>query len=268
MLFRIIIFWCGVRALYGGTVFPDTYKFDATLSGEDNWGIPDGGGVAPKEKRGYYDDHIRNICSTQWKGNEKPMSEMLKYATAIHSVDTPSYDNFVSTDLVPENKNLYGKMAPWGKEGKFKFNSVLKKSMKASACHIDEPDGSHWEVTRIGPFYTKGGYDWLQIGWDDIWGLKKVLEVHKDGIYIVAQYMSPVTSEGERIGYPPIHIHHIHIGPDTGGTYVRQRTDMFACAFKNTSCFNPQRTMEVHGDYACPSEEGGEDCHVEVFNDG
>jgi hypothetical protein len=264
-LMNILLF--GLLLTANADVTPSKFKFDTTISGEDNWGIPGEGRTHPSAQEKYYDSHIRDKCIPLWKENEKPMSELLKTATAIHSKDTPLYDAFKSTDLVPENKHLYGKMAPWGKEGKFNFNSVLKRSMMAANCHLEEDDGSSWEITRVGPFYTKGAYDWLQLGWDDIWGMEKILDAHKDGVYIVEQVMSPVLADGTRLGNPPIHIHHIHVGPDYT-TYVRQRTDAFRCALKNQSCFNPVRTMEVHGDYECTDDEGGPDCHVENFGKG
>eukprot|EP00602_Paraphysomonas_sp_CaronLab_P007625 CAMPEP_0185022866 /NCGR_PEP_ID=MMETSP1103-20130426/5566_1 /TAXON_ID=36769 /ORGANISM="Paraphysomonas bandaiensis, Strain Caron Lab Isolate" /LENGTH=649 /DNA_ID=CAMNT_0027555137 /DNA_START=113 /DNA_END=2062 /DNA_ORIENTATION=- len=242
-----------------------TLNFDAMATCKaDNWGMPLQS-KKPKAESSYYDEHIRKPCAAQWKENEKPMSELLKMATVIHSKDTPSYDDFESTDWVPENKGFYAKASPWGNEGKYNFRSTPKKSMKASECHLYNEDGSTWAVTRVGPMHTNGGYDWLQLGWDDLFGFSAVLKDHPDGIYIVEQYMSPVLEDGTRLSNPPIHVHHMHSGPDP---YVRQRMDPMTCAIRGLNCFNPLRTLETHGDYVCVAEDGGNDCHVESFHEG
>lgn len=62
----------------------------------------------PVAARGYYDQHIRIPCTKQFHDTEAPMSTLLPNATVIHSKSTSAYDQFVSTDWVPENKHLYG----------------------------------------------------------------------------------------------------------------------------------------------------------------
>lgn len=119
--------------------------------------------------------------------------------------------------------------------------------------------------SRIGPIVTTGGYDWLQIGWDDIWELKDALQTHKDGVYIVEQVISPVWANGTMINHPPIHIHHMHVGP---APYVRQRFDQLGCATRGKGCFNPARTLENHGDYNCVDADGGLECRMETFPEG
>lgn len=242
--------------------FTTNLKFK-TISNIDNWGDPYLKSY-PRAKSNYYNTTIQDICSKQFKINEQPMSSLLKTATVIHSMNTEKYDHFESVDWIPENKHLYPRGSPWGE--KYEFPSSKKKYILASTCHIDQDiDGAQWEITRIGPFYTTGGYDWVQVGWDDLWGLSKILEKHPDGIYFVGQHMSPVLRDGTRLNYPPIHVHHIHNGPDP---YVRQRGDPVGCLLKGKGCFNPIRTMEVHGDYVCTQEDGGHDCHIEDFPDG
>jgi hypothetical protein len=229
----------------------------------DNWGIPkEKYTPLPKE---YYHDTIQSVCNVQWKDTELPMSDALDMATAIHSKNTQLYDDYRSTDWIPENKNKYSSTSPWGKPSKFDFTSFPAKSIMSSHCHIDiQEDNSAWEVTRIGPFTTTGGYDWLQIGWDNIWNLKSILKQHSE-IYIIEQFLSPVLADGTMLNNPPIHIHHIHVGPDP---YVRQRFDPIQCALYNVSCFNPSRSLEHHGDYNCKETDGGLGCRMESFPDG
>ena len=253
----------------------------------DNWGMPyDKPRDLPKT---YYDDKMRIPCADQWKTTQRPASDALEMATAILSANTQKYDDFESVDLIPENRDMYSRGSPWG-GNKFDFTSQAPKSIMASQCQVNvDADTSSWEITRIGelpplhghihpdhtlnfsiccltgPFKTTGGYDWLQIGWDNVFGLREILQHHPGGIYILEHYMSPVLPDGSRLQNPPIHIHHMHVGP---APYVRQRFSPMSCAFFNVSCFNPIRTLEHHGDYNCLDDEGGMDCRIESFPAG
>ena len=75
-----------------------------------------------------------------------------------------------------------------------------------ATCELELEDGSFFTSARLGPFYTTGGYDWVQVGWEDVWDLEEKLKVHQDGIFVVAQTSGPVTRDGKRIGHPPIHV--------------------------------------------------------------
>ena len=67
-------------------------------------------------------------------------------------------------------------------------------------------------------------------------------------IYTYIVYKAVVDEEGTVIGHPPIHIHHMHVGPvDKGATYVRQRTSPILCLLTGASCFYPDRMLETHG---------------------
>lgn len=261
----VIALLCFLEASFrvvGSDVILKSISFDSIDSTINDWGIP-----FPEEKpvvdKTFYERRIHGPCSSQWDMNEKPMSDLLKTATVIYSPDTPSYDEFKSTDWVPENKNQFSPGSPWGPN--YDFHSTKKKSMMASTCQIKEQDKSQWEVTRIGPMRTRGNYDWVQIGWDDIWGLSSILPNHPNGIYMIQQIMTPVLKNGTRLSNPPIHTHHIHVGPDP---YVRQRLNPLSCAIRGVGCFIPHRILETHGDYVCTAEDGGDDCHLEPFPTG
>lgn len=64
--------------------------------------------------------------------------------------------------------------------------------------------------------------------------MRKKLEKYPQGIYMLDQFSDPVLADGTRLGHPPIHVHHIHIGPVSG---VRQRTDPMKCFINNTYCY-------------------------------
>jgi len=225
----------------------------------DNWGLPK---QTKRTFNGHYDQSIRIPCESQWTNNEKPFSDAHKQATALHYKDTHAYDIFEATDWVPENKHLFYPGAAWGSPALTDFTTKKPKSFLASECQIKQDDGSEWDITRIGPIRSTGGYDWLQIGWDDLWGLEEKLKVHKNGVYVVEQIISPVWPNGTLIDHPPIHIHHMHIGP---APYVRQRFNQKTCILEGKGCFDPSRTMEHHGDYNCMDPDGGLECRVETF---
>lgn len=81
---------------------------------------------------------------------------------------------------------------------------------------------------------SQGGYDWIQVGWDNLWDLQAKLKEHPHGIYVLEQFSSAVTADGTRLGHPPIHIHHIHVGPSPG---VRQRADAVGCVVGGQLCY-------------------------------
>lgn len=238
-----------------------------TINNKDNWGDPRLSYTAdfhpPRAEKGYYETTIQQPCQQQWEKNQQPMSDVLPTATIIHSKNNEYYDNFESVDWVPENKDLYPNGSPWG--SKYQYPMSKKKTILAASCHLDEGNGRYWDITRIGPFTTTGGYDWLQIGWDDLWGFSKTLQTYPEGIFMLRQHMSPVLKDGTRIGFPPIHIHHIHTGPSP---YVRQRGNPVSCTLLRRHCWNPARTAELHGDYVCVDADGGHDCHLEDYPEG
>ena len=197
--------------------FP-TLPFDAFETPDtctaDNWGV-----VSSQRHpfRNTFTTEIRDGCYESFT-KMKPMSALLENAMANWYPSNAAFDQFKGVDLVPENHYMFKDKSPWGR--KLDTKKTPKGSFKAATCENQLEDGSTWTVTRIGPFYTTGGYDWTQIGWDNLWDIREKLKRFPDGIYATDQFSGPVTRDGERIGNPPIHVHHIHIGPSPG---VRQR---------------------------------------------
>eukprot|EP01034_Spumella_vulgaris_P034353 gene34353-42370_t len=181
-------------------------------------------------------------------------------ATAIYYKNNHDYDDFKAIDWIPENQEKYGTGSTWGKPSNTDYSSKNPKSFLSAECVLNNEDDSTWTLTRIGPIKSTGGYDWLQIGWDDLFGFEAALSANKNGIYVVEQLISPTWTNGSLINHPPIHIHHMHTGP---APYVRQRFDQTKCLVEGKGCFNPDRTMEHHGeltllldDYNCVDADG------------
>mmetsp|Transcript_2663 Transcript_2663/g.3992 ORF Transcript_2663/g.3992 Transcript_2663/m.3992 type:complete len:665 (-) Transcript_2663:132-2126(-) len=228
----------------------------------DNWGQPH---QTRRPFRSTYTTAIREKCAAEF-AKSTPMATTLQNAMVNFYPNTSIYDTFKGIDLVPENNHLFADFpSPWKRN--LDASKSKPGSMHGMTCDTPMDDGSTWSVTRIGPMITRGGYDWTQIGWDDVFGLEEKLKRFPDGVYALEQVSVPVLKDGTRLGNPPVHIHHIHVGPKTG---VRQRTDLFACLTSSDGevCYDPTRVFEHHGDYQCTEDEGGLDCLVETIPDG
>lgn len=178
--------------------------------------------------------------------------------------DSAKFQAWKGVDLVPSRHWEYD----LPDVGKF-FKANVKNWTKATAppfhkisdlaiqeCEIPQADGSFYRVQRLGPFTSTGGYDYWQVGWMDAWRLSEVLPQHPQGIMVSSAFSAPVLADGSPIGFPPIHIHHIHIGP----------TSMVASKAKGNSL--PILVVEQHGDYECTQSDGGLDCLFERTPDG
>eukprot|EP00316_Scyphosphaera_apsteinii_P004426 CAMPEP_0119323270 /NCGR_PEP_ID=MMETSP1333-20130426/60405_1 /TAXON_ID=418940 /ORGANISM="Scyphosphaera apsteinii, Strain RCC1455" /LENGTH=492 /DNA_ID=CAMNT_0007330671 /DNA_START=170 /DNA_END=1648 /DNA_ORIENTATION=+ len=84
--------------------------------------------------------------------------------------------------------------------------------VEAQSCAVpsfDERAGDWW-LTKVGPFYTHGGYDWTNV----------FAHIHKpavsrwataDGTVYVSDFMlASISKDNDIVGFPPIHQHHWH----------------------------------------------------------
>ena len=144
------------NAVHGDTFNSNTEVPAATLDvidtcSVDNWGMP-------HQKRPPYSttykSAIQNACKhSLHKDQMRPMAHVLENATVNHYLNTKDFDDFVGIDLVPDNHKLYKTGGLWGRNLEYKH--VRRDYMKAANCEIEQPDGSTWTVTRIGPMRTK-----------------------------------------------------------------------------------------------------------------
>ena len=101
-------------------------------------------------------------------------------------------------------------------------------------------------MQRVGPFSSRGGYDWWQLEWHDAGLLSSALREHRDGLLVTAHSIVPVDDAGARLGHPPLHVHHVHAMEGDGeGARVRAATP-----------FSPRLFAEQHGDYQCSDADG------------
>eukprot|EP00968_Pinguiococcus_pyrenoidosus_P022342 scaffold3153_cov243-Pinguiococcus_pyrenoidosus.AAC.2 len=206
------------------------------------------------------------------------MADYSDVGTVNYYPTTADYDAFKPFDLIPENKDHYARDNPLLRNAVHgKKDEVLDgEDITISRCKIETPeDGGAWHIQRVGPFLSTGGYDWWQIGWSDGCFMTEALERHPEGVDVDKTILVPVTEEGERIGHPPVHIHHIHFVEQSG---VRHRQAFSPlCSLnsgsrhvdsylKEKQCYNSSLFFEQHGDYECVLEDDGIDCLTTVHN--
>lgn len=181
---------------------------------------------------------LQRRCEGRWSDNA--VSDVAESAMATFYRNTPEYNAYVGKDLVPENRYLWGRTSNWGP--KFDYTSP-KRAVRLQECFVDEEDGSPggWRVFKMGHFTTEGDYAWIQIGFDDLWRLESLINVHSNGVVLTQQVMSAIDTHGVRIGHPPIHIHHMHASRKPS---VRERLDPMHCAVYNETCYDPTRYVQ------------------------
>ena len=73
--------------------------------------------------------------------------------------------------------------------------------------------GATWAILRVGPFSSTGGYDWWQFAAHDALNLSRRLEGGRT-LALHSHYVVGVRAEdGGVLGYPPLHMHHLHVHP-------------------------------------------------------
>ena len=241
-------------------------KLDNNLFGNEFGSVP---GLVYGDSKEPYTDKIwayNDRCNEMFEETSQKFSKARHLATVNYYPTTLDFQQFRNHDLIPENKKLYsfgnrlrkGHPAPG-------FNNEGQQVMHGT-CEFSTPEGGTWTSERIGPFYSTGGYDWWQVGWADLFGLKKKLKGHPGGIYVDANTIAVTDKEGNPFDYPPIHIHHIHVLGQPG---VRPRKGEYFCGINAPKpCYNWSHFFEWHGDYNCRWDMGGTDCLYESYPDG
>mmetsp|Transcript_150000 Transcript_150000/g.264726 ORF Transcript_150000/g.264726 Transcript_150000/m.264726 type:complete len:678 (-) Transcript_150000:353-2386(-) len=226
----------------------------------DNFGIAGGQGSAcerPYEKRGL--DFVLHHPSSvfDWQKFDEEA-----YAAVLWYPNTQQYACFNGVDMVPKRHFEYFPRGGLGIQPPISKRSLWECGMNGppdqsesltiggSATH--EEDGGSWVFQRIGPFYSNGGYDWWSIQMRDVFHLSKVMLEHFDGVYFTSALLAAASESGEILNLPPIHLHHIHVGPQPGAPSK-------ASAGGESSYFSDYM-LEIHGDYECLPKDGGAKC--------
>lgn len=201
-----------------------------------------------------------------------PFYEYSPLSSVIYSPNTEKYDAFYGFDLIPENKHNYPSWSDFTIHLDFDHaKEYAKETIMMQRCRIPEEDGGAWHVQRIGPFVSRGGYDWWQLAWPDLGMFSEALAKHPEGIDVTKQIFSPVTRNGTRLSYPPLHTHHVHALTQPGtrprlnsrpmcvqqlGLGIQALDEMV----REKMCYNLSMFFEQHGDHICQPEDDGIDC--------
>ena len=108
-------------------------------------------------------------------------------------------------------------------------------------------------IHRIGPLVSRGGNNFMIARDSDIFELVELLERLQGRVSIRKIFFAVVSAvTGEILGYPPIHIHHSHLGP---------HATIGILDFVAPLHF-------PHGETSCQSNEGGTACFMFSFPEG
>ena len=124
----------------------------------------------------------------------------------------------------------------------------LESRARVGSCRVpvETSDGEAWYSQRVGPFVSRGGYDWWFVAWDDVGNLSQLLTA--GGAFGVKEVVhGAVDSDGAPIAFPPLHLHHSHI---VGGRDAQ--TEWLVLG---------------HGDQQCVPQRGGTACQQTSFGE-
>jgi hypothetical protein len=214
------------------------------------------------------------IAGCDFDKDKIPLYQYSPLSSAIYYPSTTQFSAYDGIDLLPENKANYVYGGDFARKLQYpsKKSSRHRDTIMMHTCKLPDKDSDGGRVIqRVGPFTSTGGYDWWQIGWTNVGLFKDILASHPNGIDIINYIIVPVSENGNRIGHPPIHVHHVHIIPQPG---VRTRNIMRAICISSSgipsdildklliekNCYNSSLFFEQHGDYQCKDEDGGLDC--------
>ena len=229
-----------------------------------NWGQPDG------QVRNWPGPNVETLTAgCDW--DYAPYAQKLKHASIGWYPTTSQWQNFDGHDLLPELHHLYA--TPRFAKGLKTDGEHDKTDQLAGHCEIDVGDGSRWVFQRVGVWESDGGYDWWQFGWADPFGLDALRAAHGP-VYVLNHFTGGVDADsGEVLGFPPIHVHHVHLSPAKTTPMRRKWADCIREEYLghgDVDRCGHQFTvlMEQHGDYACRESEGGSNCYLEQLPDG
>merc|ERR1719401_1856320 len=107
------------------------------------------------------------------------------------------------------------------------FEDVAPVEIQRYSC--DAPHPQHYDtdrlqvhLERLGPFHGTGDGDWSRfLGYDfkdeggdykDRLVMREQLRAHKD-VHVRGSFAAIVDEDGNFFGYPPLHMHHLHLHP-------------------------------------------------------
>jgi len=141
------------------------------------------------------------------------------------------YDGFDGIYLTPHNHGSTQNYTKWA------LLPEKAVTFQHAFCKQGEQDGSTWNVQKVGPFISFGGYDWWKMAGHDV-GRLAVSVTKNRHIFVLETMLGAADSSGELIPYPPIHNHHIHVNPEQD-----------CLRFEDPRCYSIDYVFERHGEW-------------------
>jgi hypothetical protein len=178
--------------------------------------------------------HAETSCSLDWHNFDD--SPVVSHATALWYKDNEAYDKWSAVGLAGANR--FHKWMPYFFFKAFNVTEIgaadrvgsADGHLKFGTCQKQSTRGT-WHTDRVGPFRSTGGYDWWQLSYRHI-------ELLRPDMGINAHVLTAVDANGDMLGYPPVHMHHVHLISSTLDTY-----DLPVVLWEN------ERMVEHHGDW-------------------
>lgn len=150
-----------------------------------------------------------------------------------------------------------------------------------SLCTAEHPDpalakdGVQVSIERLGPFRSTGNMDWTSFTGKAFPNLTSQLE-GKD-MFVKGVLTAPVFANGTFIGYPPLHMHHLHLHPHASEQETLQRilprlnsSSTVGTVGGGYAYMDHHILAQMHGDSVCRTQEGKDDfsCLLHQLPDG
>jgi len=114
-------------------------------------------------------------------------------------------------------------------------------ALQSYTCQVADGKEGEFRIRKLGPFVSKGGFDWHKMKLEDPYNLGSLIRQHGE-IHVTGFMAAPFAEGGEMLGMPPVHIHHANLGPNDGSSL--------------------SRLSQWHGDSQCAASEGGTACYI------
>ena len=189
-----------------------TARDDAASTRFGNYGTP-----SAARELGLYSqrlDEIYERCERRF--DYQPIASAFPSFIMNHFANNSVYDAFKGTDYTPHNLGAYPEHSHW-RTG-LRPRPVGSRPVVGGLCEVEmaaQRDGGSLQYTlmRVGPFTSNGGYDWWQYAGHDTLKLSRHLSGGRT-IGIQSHWVTAVEeATGRPLGYPPMHVHHIHLVP-------------------------------------------------------
>ena len=253
-----------------------------------NYGTP-----SPSHRPGLYSPRLTDLhklCTWHYEDVQTAFPSFIMNHFANNSV----YDAFNGTDYTPHNLKNYPEHSHWRKG--LHPQPPGSPKIVGSLCDIADTDAPangrgermHYTLMRVGPFTSNGGDDWWQYAGHDTLKLSRQLSGGRT-IGIGSHWVVGVEkSSGVPLGYPPMHVHHIHLVPSKPWLRYQWATPATA-GWRNVlhhlaneqgaAYYVPNYVMEQHGEWdLCDIHDGvsdggvggtgKEECYAETLPPG